>query len=541
MLTLITLEDQIPRRELIKDGEVIPEVIEIFNSWFDSYSTDNRMMNEHLARFLKIVVNSKDMPELDDKRITNLFETYDKGKNGYLEREGFVKFYTLCTLDNDPNKRSTVWQNLNEMGVRNDLKNISEPYQSFNSDPKMLPRYLLAHDQVFFNTIFNLQELNKEIARDAYDFLNIITTNPVIYKQILFSGKSNEEIKWESQLDEKNIYKLTYSLQIIESFLEDIELTSDNVDSFSNEEIILGMKDISLNELKNMKMEWMKVFIKNDGYSFLIHILEKKLIEYSRNVKDNVENSLMSNICLDLLLRISRIFFSSSLNKFKVYRKINDYISNLRGEKKSDNIVDKDNQVNNVEEVENDLLLLRKQSSNMMDSNELAGFFKGELGEKILNSFQNPDIMLNIIEMLMGLIGSQKRSEEESNILETSFSFFGGLLGFSPNAMEVEKVIMSSNNKQFEKVCLFGLLNKDLNTRLLFSNSLITLCMAARSNQRFEFISYMFTFIFNFIENMDSNQEKYSSELFDLFSNLFETYLMNEKQIEKGKNIKIKI
>ena len=79
-------------------------------------------MNEHLANFLKDVVNSKEMPELDDKRITQLFDMYDTANNGYLERDGFVKFYTTCT--SDASKKKVVWENLNCMGVRNDLKMV---------------------------------------------------------------------------------------------------------------------------------------------------------------------------------------------------------------------------------------------------------------------------------------------------------------------------------------------------------------------------------------------------------------------------------
>jgi len=121
ILTLNSLDSKIPRVEIVKNNEVIPEVIDIFNSWFDTYSNDGRMMNEHLAKFLKDVINSEVLPELDDKQITKLFETYDKANNGYLEREGFIKFYTYATLS----KSQTVWENLNAMGVRNDLKMVN--------------------------------------------------------------------------------------------------------------------------------------------------------------------------------------------------------------------------------------------------------------------------------------------------------------------------------------------------------------------------------------------------------------------------------
>jgi len=399
---------------------------------------------------------------------------------------------------------------------------------------------MLANDENFFNIIFYLQDLNKEIAKEAFEFLNVIATNPKIYKQLLFIGKSQEDIKWESQLDEKNIYKLIYSLQIIESFLEDIEISSEKVESFSNEEVILGMKDISLRELKNLKMEWMRVFIKNNGYSYLISILEKKLGDYANNIKNNAENSLMSNICLDLLLRISRIIYSSSLNKFKVYREVNRYIDNLRGNKPKEIISEvkeelttSTNSANNNE----DILKLNRQNSRKVATSELENFFSGELGDKILNSVKNKDIVINLIEVLSSLTDNKTRTEEETNIIVNSFSFLCGLLGFSPNSSDIEKSLIDTKSKEFKNICLFGILNKEENTRILFSNSLITLCNAAKFKKIFKFIHYLFTFIFLVIENMDQNLEKISSEIFDLFSNLFEVYLSCEDEIVKSNTI----
>ena len=410
--------------------------------------------------------------------------------------------------------------------------------------------------------MFYLQDLNQDIAKEAFEFLNLITTNPNIYKSILFSGKKEstkdlndlmkltkesskdtspiKSIKWETQLDEKNIYKLIYSLQIIESFLEDIEISSDNVESFSNEEIILEIKEISIQELKALKMDWMKVFIKNDGYSFLIKILENKLCEYAINIKNNIQNSLMNNICLDLLLRISRVFYSTSLNKFKVFRKINNYINELRGasqqseqlqstNSKQDNQYEHYDQLQNKESSEAELTLSKRKSSSVMDSNELKNFFKGELSDKILNSCSNPEIILNLIESLNRLTDISNKSEEESNIFLNSFSFLTCLLGFAPNVAENERSILGSYKKEFEHICFFGIINKDPNTRILFSDSLITLSIAAAENKRFEFISYLFTFVFRIIENMKEDQEKNSSELFDLFSNLFDLYFINRQ------------
>ena len=524
-LSLNSLDTLITQVELTNNNEVVPECMAVFNRWYDTYSTDEKMLKEHVAKFLRDVTGSKEMPSLEDPRIQGLFSSYDKSNQGWLEREGFVGFYRDCALK--PDKKRTVWENLKAMGVRNDLKMLGDPYQIYNSDPTSLPRYILAHDENLFNTIFYLQDLSDEIAKEAFDFLNVITTNPIIYKQIMFSGKDNKEIKWDSQLDDKNIYKLIYSLQIIESFLEDIEISSENIDSFSNEESILG-QSCTLEEIKNIKIDWMKIFISQNGFTYLIKILDKKLEDYSNSIKIKSEGSLMNNICLDLLLRITRIFFSSSLNKFEIYRKISRYINSLScGGKPAEE--------KNISE--NMDLKLVKQSSSKIDQSILEKFFTGELGDKIINSLNYSANSENLLSLLSSLIRLSNRTAEENSILETSFSFLISILGFAPNAEEIEKkLITGENNTDFELISIFGLLNNEKSTRVLFSNSLITLCKACQHNKRFDLLTYLFSYTFKIIRDMAPKQEANSLELFDFFSNLFEIYLSNIKEFELTKS-----
>ncbi len=367
-------------------------------------------------------------------------------------------------------------------------------------DPTALPRYILAHDESLFNIIFYLQDLSDEIAKEAFNFLNIITTNPLIYKQIMFSGKDNKEINWESQLDEKNIYKLIYSLQIIESFLEEIEISSEGVDSFSNEESILG-KSCSLEEMKSIKIDWMKNFISQNGFSYLNKILEKILVEHSKNLKNKEESILMNNICLDLLLRIVRIFYSSSLNKFEIYLNITKQISEKEARE---------------------------------EKTDLKNFFSGELGDKIINTLNYKTNTVNLLNLLSSLIEISNRSREENSILENSFGFLINILGFAPDTEEMEKIVLQ-NIDVFEKISIYALLNNEFSTRQLFLNSLIILSKVCQFNLQFNFLAYMFSFTFNAISNMQKEQEANSSELFSFLSTIFEIYLANTKEFEEGK------
>jgi hypothetical protein len=242
------MEKLIPQSELTNSGNILPEVVSIFNEWFDKFSVNNKMTKELCAKFVSQVTNTKDEIKEDDHRINSLFMLHDKNRDDLLEREEFVAFYTDCATT--PSKKKVTWENLRNMGIRNDLKKFEDPYQTYNEDKTILPRYELAYNEDFFNTIFYLQDLSEDIAIEAFNFLEIISTNPNIYKQLL------EDSEWKLLLDERNIYKLIYSLKIIESFIEDIEI-----------EAIEGQRSNS-DEMK----KWMKNFVEKEGYMHLVNV-----------------------------------------------------------------------------------------------------------------------------------------------------------------------------------------------------------------------------------------------------------------------------
>lgn len=301
------LDQTIPYADLLKDGELAPGVREIFYSWYDTYSTDGKMTKEDCARFVSVVTNSRDDIPPDDSRVSGLFAVHDPQNKGFIEREGFVSFFVDSTLN--PNKKAVVWENLKNMGTRNDLKRLDEPYQTYNTDKTVLPRYRLAHNEEFFDTLFYLQDLDDKIAKEAFDFLCLITTNPLIYEQILQGSDGRTNSTWENLLDAKNIYKLIYSLQVIESFLEDVEIDSTNIDSFNEDQSIM-MNDTDPEQMRFKKLEWMRNFVTKGGFSHLAKILQLKFNEL---LSSESQEGVMNKICIQFLLKIIRIFYFSSL------------------------------------------------------------------------------------------------------------------------------------------------------------------------------------------------------------------------------------
>jgi len=287
------LRESIPKSDLIlENGNINPRLLEIFNEWFDKYSdSEERMTREFCGKFVKDVTNTQENIPVDDHRINFLFESYDLNKQNFIPREGFILFYTECLKNSE--KLQIVWDNLYNMGIRNDLRKFEESIYKKNVTKYSLPRYKLSHYEEFFNTIFSLQDSScSNIAKEAFEFLNVISTNPKIYKNIL---EANDSKDWKKLMDITNIYKLIYSLQIIESILEEVEIEKEGVDYFYNEEYILIEENqvcrngdnltednnielksnksiVNIKVLKENKIEWMNNFVENEGFGYLIEV-----------------------------------------------------------------------------------------------------------------------------------------------------------------------------------------------------------------------------------------------------------------------------
>lgn len=93
-----------------------------------------------------------------------------------------------------------------------------------------MPRYKISNTDEWFSVFFNLLSLGNEVSNAAWQFIKILATSPTLYQKILKLEK-NENFKWEDIFDNSSIYKMLYSLQIVESLLEEeqasIELNSE--------------------------------------------------------------------------------------------------------------------------------------------------------------------------------------------------------------------------------------------------------------------------------------------------------------------------
>jgi len=103
---------------------------------------------------------------------------------------------------------------------RQPIDGFDENMMQLRKSKEEMPRYLIAHDPFFFESIFALLDLDNEISTQAWNLIKTVTTNPSLYDRIVKLDK-DEDFSWAKLFDSSSIYKMLYALQIVESLLEE--------------------------------------------------------------------------------------------------------------------------------------------------------------------------------------------------------------------------------------------------------------------------------------------------------------------------------
>jgi len=208
----------IPKAPLINpDKSLTPEAIGIFGEWFDAFSHEDLMTPEDCVEFIRSCTDDK--CKTSDSRVKNLFQNHDHDNDGKVDKSGFVEFYRLACVK----KEEVVRSNILAHNYRNDLKKISDMCEE-NSDKTILPRYILSHEQKYFDTLFELLDRTDDSSKEAWNLIQKLVTNPRIQNKIMtlnVEKKADGEYNWDSLIDTKSIFKLLYMFQIIESLIEE--------------------------------------------------------------------------------------------------------------------------------------------------------------------------------------------------------------------------------------------------------------------------------------------------------------------------------
>lgn len=225
------------------------------------------------------------------------------------------------------------------------------------------------------------------------------------------------------------------------------------------------------------------------------------------------------------MLKILKIFYFSSLQKFEIYKQTNKVMERYVKETTESTATP------NEENIE-----FEKKNSSNFDINRLEDLFSSKLGEMVLNQFDHYGLVKSLLELIVSFINKQSKSKssEKIDIINTSFELVVGLIPFGDKIEQIEQEVISSDN--FSNACLYGLLNDSFSIRKTFSESLIKLCKLLEYSNRFELIAFLFTKILTLVEDMSPEIEKNSNELFEFFSYLIEIYLSNPAKFQTSQD-----
>ena len=171
-----------------KNGELIPEVRAIFQSWFKQFQNEEGFMTaKECGKFIKATTNTvESYIDPSDNRILIFLKEYSIKNYGMLSEEEFIKFYT----DKSNTKPETVWNNLTVMKYGGDLKHVSE--NNNPDDPRELknfnglPRAKLSSDQTLFKELIKLLgQLPASSQEELGTLIGQLRTNLVLYSEML--------------------------------------------------------------------------------------------------------------------------------------------------------------------------------------------------------------------------------------------------------------------------------------------------------------------------------------------------------------------
>ena len=433
-------DEEIPLKEASKHAnnvriDITNEVRDIFIGWYRSYGQYDaetgvwKLNREDCARFIQDVTGAKESTT-DSSKVAVLFKDYDKQNLGYISEEAFVEFFKLSAINAE--KRKIVRENFKQMGLRNDLKKITEAFfvHDCTKQPQLielLPRRKLSNNDELFNIIFGLVKgNNEEIRKEAYSFCSFISTSPSLMR--LFTEEV-DQVKEILSNAKDNVYELSYYLQIVESFLQEIEF-----EGVSNVNGVGGLsKKVSketgvscekLNKKVSDKVTessfdyhtWMTKFIQTKGLQVLIEITFSSLKKEQKREEEQ-------KIILELF-KLIKVFYFSALNKNNM-----QFNLNLSSE-------------------------MSQQVLESMDFKKLSSHFIS-----ILNTTNETDLLKESFELLMGMLSNSEDQDYEyfkTNYLsEFSVIFFNGLLDsdlclyFRDSLLMLVKVFAAKNRQCF--------------------------------------------------------------------------------------------
>ena len=411
----------IEKESLLINNEFNPKFEQILRS-SDVCSSDleEKMDMQACSDYISRVTGTREMTSVGDERVTEFFNEYDKEKTGYITEEKFLEFYLNALRTG---KEETVWENLKNMGIREDLRNVSEKYPIPYSENNVQPRFTLGNDKNFIENLFFLYS-KCEKKKEIFEFLFFLATNQGI-DDILNNLNVAEKNNFEKIfLDEKNNYlKALYSLIIIESILQDINIDCTDFNTLKNKfvtnengvELVAELSSKPYEHFDEIDIETKKNFLKNfiisKNYEKLLKYMNELLLNYKfdKNENQNEEN-LLINLCCEKCLNIVNIIYNSTNSK--------------NPEKENDNISTNNNNLNEIISFDyNNLFNFIKTDENIKQTIEQINFV--DYTNNLINFVDSLNVKINFEE---DEENNNNYNYEQNNLLKNSFTLLINLV-----------------------------------------------------------------------------------------------------------------
>lgn len=89
-----------------------------------------------------------------------------------------------------------------------------------------MPRLKISKNEAYFDQLMSLLDKSSAlVSSEAWSLIQMLATSPEIYTRVLKlqSAKDNDKIDWSKFFDNNSVYKLLYTLQIVEAVMEEGE------------------------------------------------------------------------------------------------------------------------------------------------------------------------------------------------------------------------------------------------------------------------------------------------------------------------------
>ena len=218
-----------------------------------------------------------------------------------LRLSGFVDFYREACVD----RVEAVWNDLQCHGFRHDLRRD----EAFTADDSTsvdevaraaqeaaLPRNLIANHPQYFALLFQILVMSEreggteldELAASTWNLLQRLSTQPALHEALLTLKPA--PVDWEELLSTQSLYRLLYSLQVLEGLTEALEDDEDEDERRRKQ----AQRD-----------EWVDAFLTQGGFTHVFNILclNPRLQTVGR-VQEADSAFVLRQKCLGLLLRL---------------------------------------------------------------------------------------------------------------------------------------------------------------------------------------------------------------------------------------------